>query len=304
MTRAEDIAVAAGELHKLLQGATQQARDYLCSALTPKAPYDRRVLGILYQLFCDGKLTAEQGMHFIGRLRDADYGKGTNSYRSQAEIAAQRRCSVDTIQRADAALIKVGLATRKRARRSAAIFTLITPEELDQLFVQVGGELPRSDQKGTLDASSQGHQETAQAMRLQDNSRDRTNCAASKIKKPQNGGLRSRTSYAALPYKDLKKKEARAQTHEGAADDPPIAPSGALRRWIVSGDAGWAKECRDRYGRTPDSFECAIYRLPKAAAQDALNAAVHYVKRFGNATDALVMTRMHTIQRRINAMPR
>src|SRR5262245_54875370 len=109
MARTHDITATATELHSLLQGATDHAKAYLRSALTPKAPYDRRVLRLIYQLFCSGKLTGDQVAHAIGRLGDADYGKGTNSYRSQAEIAAHRGCSVDTIQRADAALIKVAL---------------------------------------------------------------------------------------------------------------------------------------------------------------------------------------------------
>lgn len=314
MTRTDDIAATAGELHQLLQGLTPEGKAYLRTpGLTPKAPDDIRRLRMAYQLFCDGKLTADRLAHFVCRLCDADYGKGTNSCRSQAEIAAQRRCSVDTIQRADAALIKVGLATRKQARRSAAVFTMIKSEDLDKLFVQVGGEMPKgeateanasvqADQEGTPKESHQGDQEAAPALRLQDGLRNRTQDAVSKNQEAANQQLRSRTSCAAQPYRDLKKKEARAQAHGRAADDPPIAANGAIRRWALSADPGWTKECRERYGPPPDSYDCGIYRLPKAEAQEALNAAFDYVKRIGRSADAMVHTRIHIIQRRINAM--
>ena len=264
--RTDDIAATAGELHQLLQGITPEGKAYLRTpGLTPKAPYEIRVLRLVYQAFCDGKLTAEQGMHFVGRLCDADYGRGTNSCRSQVEIAAQRRCSVDTIQRADLALRKVGLATRKRARRSAAIFTIITPDELDQLFVQVGGELQK-DAATCSNEPLQDDQEAAPTMRLQEDLRDRTSFAASKIKKPQNGALRSRTSSAALPYRDLKKKDAQARETLSVIGH-------ALESWMFRGGRGWCDGFRSAFGEPPDCRSCRLYEQSEALLQKELAGA-------------------------------
>lgn len=283
--RAGDIATTAGELHHLLQGASTIWSRHLLGKLNPNVPYVCRALAAGLRAFVAGSVTAEQYIQFTARLLDCDYKDGKNSYRTQKELGELLGRSEITVRRGDAAIRLAGLVTKKQSRRGPAVLTMISSEQLDQMFTDLGGQI----QKAGQDRSS--------AVIGQDNSRPVTEDDGSKFKTGQNKHVRPVTLYDRLPYADLKKKG--AQAHARGSDDAPLTIAGAFRRWVLSFDAGWTKDCQREFGNAPDNYECLAYRRPKEELEQALNLTESYIKRIGKDADRAIDTRLQTIRRRI-----
>lgn len=86
--RKEEIAATANEVQQLLAGITPAWKDHLRGKLNPRAPYECRALAAGSLAAVAKIISWEQFGHFVVRLLDADYGKGTNSFRPQNELGA------------------------------------------------------------------------------------------------------------------------------------------------------------------------------------------------------------------------
>jgi hypothetical protein len=325
--RTQEIAATAGELHHFLTAVTPEWTDYLRGRLNPKAPYECRALAAGLRAAVAKKITWEQFGQFVVRLLDADYGKGTNSFRPQLELGELLERSESTVRRADAAIRGAGLATRKLSRRGSAIFTMIAPQELDWAFKELGGHIdPRpqerhadagvnvewnieiegeaargtsqrlSPQDRSLTMTGQVAQDRSSAMTGQNDLRPGTQYDSSKIKTGQIAHLRPVTLRDRQPYYLPKKKEARAQPHGRERQEPNVIGS-AFLSWILRGDRGWSDGYRAAFGETPGSEDSRIYRH----SESTLRRGFEYVSKEcrNNMQDPAIRTRAEVIARRI-----
>ena len=281
--RAEEIAATADEVQQLLAGITPAWRDYLRGKLNPRAPYECRALAAGIRAAVAKIISWEQFGQFVMRLLDADYGKGTNSFRPQKELGALLGRSERTVQRADAAILRAGLGTRRQSRREAAKFTLVTREQLDRVFKDLGGQRDTLPQDPTSNMADQGIQDPSPVMARQapqdlpprradqDNPRPATRHGGSKIETCQNKHLRTAVQGGGQPYYIPKKKE--AGPRQCTRPIPDVIGAGLLT-WAIRGDHGWSQGYRAEFGPPPDSESCRVY----AHGIGALRRGLEYVR--------------------------
>lgn len=306
--RTEDIAATADEMQQLLAGITPAWRDYLRGKLNPRAPYERRAIAAGIWAAAAKLISWEQFGHFVMRLLDSDYGKGTNSFRTQKELGALLGRSERTVQRADAAIQRAGLGTRLRSRREAAKFTLVTREQLDRVFKDLGGErdmLPQDPPSNMADQgmqdpppvmASQGPQDLPLSRAVQDNPRPATPYGGSKIETRQNKHVRPAAESGGQPYYIPKKKE--TGPRQWARQIPDVIGAGLLT-WAIRGDHGWSQGYRAEFGPPPDSESCGIY----AHGIGALSRGLDYVRaECAERHDPSIRARIELISRHIEGV--
>lgn len=282
--RTKEIAATADEVQQLLAGITPAWRDYLRGKLNPRAPYECRVLAAGVWAAVAKKISWEQFGHYVMRLLDADYGKGTNSFRPQKDMGALLGRSERTVQRADAAIVRAGLSTSRQSRREAAKFTLVTREQLDRCFKDLGG------QHDTLP------QDPPSNMADQDNPRPAILYGGSKIETRHNKHVRPAVQSGGQPYYIPKKKE--AGLRQWARPIPDVIGAGLLT-WAIRGDHGWSQGYRAEFGPPPDSEACRVY----AHGIGALSRGLEYVRaECAERRDPSIRGRIEAISRRIEAV--
>ena len=185
---------------------------------------------------------------------------------------------------------------------------MVTREQLDRVFKDLGGQrdtLPQEPPSNVADqgiqdpspvVASQGLQDLPPRKADQANPRTATRYGCSKIETRQNKHLRTAAQSGGQPYYLPRKKEAGAYQYTKPIAD--IIGAGLLN-WAIRGDHGWSQGYRTEFGPPPDTESCRIY----AHGVGTLSRCLEHVRaECAERRDSSIRERIEVISRRIEAL--